>query len=219
MAASWARPESSAASSAAMPSAGVMAPTPCSWIRRSRSSRAAAPISAHAPQLMLSAGRPAARRWCASASRYALAAAWLPWPGEPSSEATEEKRTKKSSSSSRVSACSDQPPATFAPMTRAKRDQSLLQERAVVEDAGRVEDAAQRRQGRAHLARGSASTSPCTETSPRITLTCAPSRAQPLDGGDAPSGRARGGPPGPARGRRARSASAPPRARDHRGRR
>ncbi len=83
----------------------------------------AAPTSDQAPQLMLApAGRARSRASRASASRKAFAAAWLPCPAEPSTAAIDEKSTKKSSGTLRVSVCrACHAPATLAAKHGAKR--------------------------------------------------------------------------------------------------
>ena len=105
---------------ARLPAKGII---PWPPTRPSTSRSAAAPTSPHAPQFTLTAGKPKARRWCASASRKALAAAWFAWPGEPSTAAAEENRTKKSRGAASVSRWRFQAPSTFGARTFANRSQ------------------------------------------------------------------------------------------------
>ena len=113
-------------------------------IQTERSRSAAAPTSAQAPQLMLRAGRPRPRRWCASASRNALAAAWLPCPGDPRSDAPEENSTKKSSGRVRVSSWRIQPAQHLGREHPLEAAPVLALEHRVVQSTGGMHDAAQR---------------------------------------------------------------------------
>ena len=78
---------------------------------------AASPISDHAPQAMACPGSPIARRWAASWSRNALAAAWFAWPGLPMTPTRLEKRTKRSRSRPAVARCKCHAPSTFGHST------------------------------------------------------------------------------------------------------
>ena len=163
-------------SKAARPAAGAISPSPRIAIRPPTRRRAAAPTSDQAPQLMLSAVRPRARRWNANASRNALAAAWLPWPGDPSSEATEENMTKKSSGMSSVARCRFHEPSTLGAMTPAKRaTDCCIRTPSSSTPAAWITP---RRGGSSRAMRAmAAETSPGRETSPRRTSTLAPDRA------------------------------------------
>ncbi|SKT07013.1 Uncharacterised protein [Mycobacteroides abscessus subsp. abscessus] len=55
------------------------------------------PISDQAPQAMTVAGSPWARRQCVNPSSQLLAAAYAPWPGEPTSAAIDENEQNQSS--------------------------------------------------------------------------------------------------------------------------
>ena len=143
---------------------------------------------------------------CASASRKALAAAWLAWPGEPSSAAADENSTKKSSGC-RVARSRFQVPSTFAAITRAKPIAVLLQEHRRRPGSRRRErcPAAERRG-----AAVSATTRSTVAASPRRlhTETGAPARGAPSIAAAAGSEGARR-PTSTRCARRARRASAP----------
>ena len=116
--------------------------------RRSAGGRAAAPTSAHAPQLMLA---PAARaravvrqRVEEGVGRRVVALARRARAATPPTRTARRSRAARAA----VSACRFHAPATFGASTRSKRGQRLLQQHAVVEHARRVDDAAQRRHAR-----------------------------------------------------------------------
>src|ERR1700760_3706876 len=79
------------ASSASMPSTGEIGSSAL------KVSDLATPMSDHWPQLIVVAGRPEARRQSTRPSSQALAAAYAPCPGAPSSEEVDEKPTHPSS--------------------------------------------------------------------------------------------------------------------------
>ena len=89
---------------------------------RSRCS-SASPSPDQAPQAMVCAGSPSARRCPASWSRKALAAAWLACPGLPRTPATLENRTNMSRSRAMVARCRCHAPSTFGPSTSSNRSQ------------------------------------------------------------------------------------------------
>ena len=99
---------------ASMPSAGVMGS------RTSSVSERAIPTSDHWPQLIAVAGRPDARRHATRASTHAFAHAYAACPGEPSSEATEEKPTHQSRFRVAVTSCSRKAPAALGAHTRSR---------------------------------------------------------------------------------------------------
>src|ERR1700742_5121983 len=92
------------ASGASMPSAGEMGSSALNVKLR------ATPMSDHWPQLIVVAGKPDARRQSTRPSSQALAAAYAPCPGAPSSDDVDEKPTYQSTSLLAVATCSRSAP-------------------------------------------------------------------------------------------------------------
>ena len=116
---------------------------------------AAAPTSAHAPQLMLSAGKARARRRCAQRVEEGVGRGVVGLARRAEQRRRPTRRGRRSRAASpRVSACEVPGAVDLGRQHGREARPVLLQQHAVVEHAGRVDDAAQRRQP---VARASAS--------------------------------------------------------------